>query len=96
MGLILSCLPSDGNDGKILLQRAPRADIACFSRNPFDQSGVVEFPKGVQFMPDYILIATDTLETRVVSLEEAAAIIELYADEIEWAIEEFGRCDTDR
>ncbi len=47
-------------------------------------------------MPDYILIATDTLETRVVSLEEAAAIIELYADEIEWAIEEFGRCDTDR
>lgn len=39
---------------------------------------------------------TETNETQTVqTIEEAAAIMQIDADELEWALEEHGACDTD-
>jgi hypothetical protein len=46
-------------------------------------------------MLKYLLVNTNTLLSRLVSLDEAARITELCPDEIEWAIEQVGRCNTE-
>jgi len=46
-------------------------------------------------MPNYLLVNTISSESRLVDLDEAARITELDPDELEWAIEQVGRCDTD-
>lgn len=39
---------------------------------------------------------TETNETQTVeTIEEAATIMQIDASELEWALEEFGECDTD-
>ena len=42
----------------------------------------------------YLLINRTGLFTRRVSVEQAATAMELDADEILWAIENYGRCDV--
>jgi hypothetical protein len=46
-------------------------------------------------MSKYLLVNTQTLKSALVDLDEAARATELDPDEIEWAIEQVGRCDTD-
>ena len=46
-------------------------------------------------MPLYRVEDIATGEVRTLSLEDAEALIEVAADEIVWAIEEFGVCETD-
>lgn len=43
--------------------------------------------------PMYQMVNISTFETSLVSLDEAVTVMELDPDEIEWALEEFGRCD---
>jgi hypothetical protein len=43
----------------------------------------------------YLLVNTKTLESTLVNLDEAARITELEPDDIEWAIEQVGRCDAE-
>jgi hypothetical protein len=43
----------------------------------------------------YFLVNIKTLKSVVVDLDEAARIAELDPDEIEWAIEQVGRCDVE-
>ena len=47
-------------------------------------------------MPKYLLVNTNTLQSAIVDLDEAARVTELDPDEIEWAIEQVGRCDTEK
>ena len=42
----------------------------------------------------YLLINRTGLFTRRVTLQEAVTAMELPEDQILWAIEEYGRCDT--
>ena len=44
--------------------------------------------------PAYLLINRTGLFTRRVTLEEAARETGIDAEQIEWACEEYGRCDT--
>lgn len=46
-------------------------------------------------MPNYLLVNTSTLQSSLVDLEQAAQVAQLDPDEIEWAVEVVGRCDTD-
>jgi len=46
-------------------------------------------------MPNYLLVNRISSESRLVDLDEAARITELDPDEIEWAIEQVGRCDVE-
>jgi hypothetical protein len=46
-------------------------------------------------MPKYLIVNIKTLASVLVDLDEAARTTELDPDDIEWAIEEVGRCDTD-
>ena len=46
-------------------------------------------------MPNYRFVNIRTLEQSVVDLDEAARVTELDPDEIEWAIEQVDRCDTE-
>ena len=43
---------------------------------------------------NYLLINRTGLFTRRVSLQEASTATGIDAEQIEWAIEEYGRCDT--
>jgi hypothetical protein len=45
-------------------------------------------------MTDYLLIDRTALSVKRVTLEKAASMTGLDTNHIEWAIEEFGRCDT--
>ena len=45
--------------------------------------------------PKYLVVNIRTLNSTLVDLDEAARITELDPEEIEWAIEEVGRCDTE-
>ena len=47
-------------------------------------------------MPKYLVVNIKTLDSVVVDLDEAARITQLDPDEIEWAIEQVGRCDTEK
>ena len=44
-------------------------------------------------MKTHLLIDRRDMSVTRVSLAEAASIMDLPADQIEWAIEEYGRCD---
>jgi hypothetical protein len=46
-------------------------------------------------MPRYLVVNTSTLESVLVDLDEAVRITELDPDDIEWAIEQVGRCDVE-
>jgi hypothetical protein len=46
-------------------------------------------------MPNYLVANIKALDSVVVDLDEAARIPELDPDDIEWAIEETGRCDVE-
>ncbi len=46
-------------------------------------------------MAKYLVVNIDTRESTLTSLKKAARITELDPDEIEWAIEEVGRCDAE-
>jgi hypothetical protein len=50
---------------------------------------------GEAAMPKYLVVNIKTRESTLVDLDEAARIAELDPDEIEWAIEQVGRCDTE-
>lgn len=43
----------------------------------------------------FLVVNVRTLKEMVVDLDEAARITELDPDEIEWAIEQVGRCDVE-
>lgn len=46
-------------------------------------------------MPNYLLVNTKTLKSTLVDLDVAARVTELDRYEIEWAIEQVGRCDAE-
>lgn len=46
-------------------------------------------------MPKYLVVNTKTLDQIVVDIDAAARIADLDPDEIEWAIEQMGRCDVE-
>jgi hypothetical protein len=46
-------------------------------------------------VPKYLVVNTKTLDQIVVDIDAAARIADLDPDEIEWAIEQMGRCDVE-
>ena len=43
----------------------------------------------------FVIFDLSTRQTQLVTLEEAARIAQLNEVDIQWSIEEFGRCETD-
>jgi hypothetical protein len=46
-------------------------------------------------MPKYLVVNVNTRESTLTTLKKAARMTELDPEEIEWAIEEVGSCDTE-